>query len=354
MRWWWLLLMGLLYAHPLNVTKMELNLSAGTLWLRFASFNLIAPLHLSENPDEREVLNKKREIQLYTASHIWIERGGERCRLIPTAFRVKNVIVIDQNFSIECPTTAPPLKIGFNLFFDRDPTQTGVMKLVTKHRLSAFIFSPSKQEYTLQVGEETTSFRFFVKEGIYHIWEGVDHLTFLFLLILPALLGTNRFGPTLWELLKITTAFTISHSITLSLAVFKILTPPAPVVEVGIALTIFFTALNNFYHWIPFKWEWGMAFLFGFIHGFGFANALLELNLPTSHFAKVVFGFNLGVEAGQWAIVLTVFPILWIIRRHWAHLYFRFFQLATLAGGGASLYWIWERFPPLINFLSQS
>jgi len=363
---YWTGLIG--WAHPLNVTKMELNLtgkkeelkgtnwkrekkSSGHFWLRFASFNLIKPLHMSENPDDKEAYARAREIEKYTTSHLKIIRGGKECRLIPTDFRVNNLIVIDQTFNLYCPGTGPDLKIKFDLFFKEDPTQTGVMRLITSKGEKTLIFSPSKSEYLLTIGSPTTTLQFFIKEGVLHIWEGTDHLTFLFLLIIPALLLSPLFKPNLLELLKIATAFTISHSVTLSLSVFNILSPYPPLIEVAIAVTILLTAFNNLFHLIPFKWEWLLGFLFGFIHGFGFANALKGLNLATTDFAKVVFGFNFGVEIGQGIIIGAIFPLLWLLRKHWEKGYRLLFTGATIGGGGMAIYWIWERIPPLLNYL---
>ncbi|MEO1942493.1 MAG: HupE/UreJ family protein [Campylobacterales bacterium] len=335
--------------HPLNLTKMELNLSSGQLWLRFTSFNLIKPLNLSENPDDKEAYRRKGDIQKFTIDHLQIFRGGERCQLTPTEFRVNNLIVIDENFTLSCPNHSPDLKIRFDLFFSEDPTQTGVMKLERGERVETLLFSPGKEEYRLVIGSELSTFKFFVKEGILHIWEGTDHLTFLFLLIIPSLLVGFGFRENLVELLKIVTAFTLSHSITLSLSVFNILSPPSPVVEVGIAVTILLTALNNLFHWVPFKYEWLTALLFGFIHGFGFATALKELNLATYQFAKVVFGFNLGVEIGQGILVALIFPLLYLFRIRFPTLYRHFFQLGSGVGLLLALYWILQRTPSLFQ-----
>jgi hypothetical protein len=259
------------------------------------------------------------------------------------------LIVIDQNFTLNCPSTSADLKISFDLFFAQDPTQTGVLKLVSAKKVDTLLFSPSKTSYTLVVGNSLATFKYFVKEGIIHIWGGTDHLTFLFLLIIPSLLVGLTFKQNLLDLLKIVTAFTISHSITLSLSVFNILSPYPPLIEVGIAVTILLTALNNLFHWVPFQREWLLAFFFGFIHGFGFANALKELNLSTGDFAKVVFGFNLGVEVGQAIIVALIFPILWWVNRRYPTFYRHFFKVGSIVGGGLALYWIWVRLPALMG-----
>jgi hypothetical protein len=109
------------------------------------------------------------------------------------------------------------------------------------------------------------------------------------------------------------TAFTVAHSLTLSLAVFDVVSLPSRVVESAIALTIVLAAVNNL---TPILRErlWIAAFGFGLIHGFGFAGALKDLGLPRDALAISLFGFNLGVEIGQLGIVLAFFPIAYAKR----------------------------------------
>ncbi len=158
--------------------------------------------------------------------------------------------------------------------------------------------------------------------GIMHILTGFDHLTFLLMLILPVITFFDSIKKSIIQIIEIATMFTISHSITLSLSAFNIVNPPERMIESLIAFTIFFTALNNIYHWVSYKKEWLLAFLFGFIHGFGFANALKEIHLNISNFAEVVFGFNIGVEIGQILVITVTLPFIYIFVRKWFKLYY--------------------------------
>jgi hypothetical protein len=133
------------------------------------------------------------------------------------------------------------------------------------------------------------------------------------MLIIAILLENYNLKKSLIEIIETATAFTVSHSISLSLSMFNIMNPPENLTEVLIACTILFVALNNLYFWI--KKEWLLAFLFGFIHGFGFANALKEINVKNIDFIKVVFGFNTGVEIGQIMIITLVFFPLYYFRK---------------------------------------
>lgn len=147
----------------------------------------------------------------------------------------------------------------------------------------------------------------FVLEGIHHIFIGPDHILFI--------VGLLLLGGTVWQLLKITTAFTVAHSITLALATLNILTPPSRVTEPAIALSIVFVGLHSLR--VPKEkrdYRLLFAFCFGLIHGFGFASVLKELELPRNILGWSLFSFNAGVELGQMCIVLTVAPALALLR----------------------------------------
>ncbi len=130
------------------------------------------------------------------------------------------------------------------------------------------------------------------------------------------------------EVFGIVTAFTLAHSVTLSLAVFGFITLPSRLIESTIAASVVVAALNNIYPLIE-KRLWIVAFAFGLVHGLGFANVLTDLALPKPALAVSLVSFNLGVEAGQLAIVATFLPLAYLSRRSW--LYFR------LALGAGSL-----------------
>ena len=143
--------------------------------------------------------------------------------------------------------------------------------------------------------------------GIEHILTGFDHILFLFALMLR--------GGSIGSLFAIVTAFTFAHSATLGLAVFDVVRPPAHLVEPLIALSIAYVALENIVVKHAPSRRWLASLLFGFVHGFGFAGALLELGLPDTMLVSSLLFFNLGVEAGQAMIVALLFPaLLWLSR----------------------------------------
>lgn len=146
----------------------------------------------------------------------------------------------------------------------------------------------------------------FVYEGIHHIFIGPDHILFI--------IGLLLLGGGLKRLLKIVTAFTVAHSITLVLATLEILNPSPRVIEPTIALSIVFVGVENFFA-VRHERDWRVpiAFSFGFVHGFGFASVLREFGLPGNAVAASLFAFNIGVEIGQAVIVLLVAPLLAVV-----------------------------------------
>jgi hydrogenase/urease accessory protein HupE len=145
--------------------------------------------------------------------------------------------------------------------------------------------------------------------GIEHIFLGYDHIAFLIAIVLWA----RR----LWPVIKIVTAFTLAHSVTLSLATLGIVVVPSTVVEPAIAASIVFVALENFFS-RNIDGRWRVTFAFGLIHGFGFAGALQEFGLPPNAAAPALAAFNIGVEIGQVAIVSLVVPALIVLDRLFA------------------------------------
>jgi hydrogenase/urease accessory protein HupE len=146
--------------------------------------------------------------------------------------------------------------------------------------------------------------------GIEHILTGYDHLVFLLALILR--------GGNIWSLLKIITAFTVAHSITLALAALNIIVLPERLIEATIALSIAYVAAENLFLKHAVSHRWAVSFLFGLVHGFGFSNVLRELGLPKEGLAWSLLNFNLGVETGQAiAVLITVPALFWLRRFRW-------------------------------------
>jgi len=146
----------------------------------------------------------------------------------------------------------------------------------------------------------------FLRMGVEHILTGYDHLLFL--------LGLVVVGASWRSLAKTVSAFTVAHSITLAVAALGLWTPPARIVEPVIALSIAYVGVENVLARQPSR-RWRLTFLFGLIHGFGFASALREIAPGGGGAALALLGFNLGVEAGQLAVIGLVLPAVLLLRR---------------------------------------
>ena len=179
---------------------------------------------------------------------------------------------------------------------------------------------------TSQAGASRGDASFFLL-GMHHILSGWDHLLFLLALLLR--------GGTVLALLKIVTAFTVAHSLTLALAIFEVVTLPSRLVESVIALSIAFVAAENLFPRRALSARWAVSFCFGLVHGFGFSSALRELGLPKAGLATSLLAFNLGVEAGQAMVVAAAMPLLLLLfrRARWASLLTRACSLTILVIG---------------------
>jgi len=181
--------------------------------------------------------------------------------------------------------------------------------------------------------------RQFLWEGIHHIFIGPDHILFI--------VGLLLLGGTLWRLLKIITAFTISHSITLVLATLNILSPPARIIEPTIALSIVFVGAHALLFGKDKRdWRLVFAFCFGFVHGFGFANVLREMELPRAALGWSLFSFNAGVEIGQACIVLAIAPLLAFLYRRSGAVENRTIAVSSFCVIVAGSFWFAQRLFP--------
>jgi hypothetical protein len=175
----------------------------------------------------------------------------------------------------------------------------------------------------------------FIPSGTHHILIGPDHILFL--------VGLLLLGGTWGALVKIVTAFTIGHSITLSLAALDILNPPASIIEPAIALSIVFVGADNLVRGEGRDLRAWVALVFGLVHGFGFANVLREFGLPREALGWSLFSFNFGVEIGQLMVVLLVASLLAAIRRHNQILGSRVAFAGSIVVIAAGSYWFVQR-----------
>lgn len=276
-----------------------------------------------------EVRSRADDITRYATAHLELATGGKPC-----AWQTSGPTMLDKHsdgtyavlaLTARCEDLSKGLKARYSLLFDVDPSHRGLIQWISPGSASsqALVFGTDSAEQSLALEPQSAwrTLRQYLVDGVWHIWIGYDHILFLLSLLLPAVLvrRRNRWEPgpslrgSLLEVLKVVTAFTLAHSITLSLAALNVISLPSRLVESTIAASVVFAALNNLKGTIE-KRRWVMAFVFGLVHGFGFASVLADLGLPQDALVLALVGFNLGVELGQMAIVVAFVPIAFWLR----------------------------------------
>ena len=230
------------------------------------------------------------------------------------------------------------VNIDTNLF-PYDPNHQTFINIYEDSDLrQQLIFNAGSDEHTYYLGTAQGAVAVmttFIPSGVHHIMIGPDHILFL--------VGLLLLGGSWMALLKIVTAFTIGHSITLSLAALNVVTPPATIIEPAIALSIVFVGADNLVRGDGRDLRMWVALVFGLVHGFGFANVLREFGLPREALGWSLFSFNVGVEIGQLAIVLVVTAALSAIRRQSLSLRQRVAFVGSIVVIAAGTYWFVQR-----------
>lgn len=301
-----------------------------------------------------EVRNKHEEIRAYALSHLALSADQQTCSTQMLEQLIDHHT--DGAYSVlrfrsNCNGPIERLVVDYRLLFDIDAQHKGLLRLTQGGQTSTAIFSRESpaQEFSLAKRSLWTESRQFIHEGIWHIWLGFDHVLFLLALLLPAVLvrvdghwqAAGNFSSVCWNVVSIVTAFTVAHSLTLSLAVLDIVRLPSRLVESTIAASVVLAGLGNLYPMVASR-RWMVAFGFGLIHGFGFAAVLIDLGLPQDSLLLSLVSFNIGVELGQLAIVAAFLPLAYLIRHSWSY------PRLVLTGGSLAviaiaLVWFTER-----------
>lgn len=358
---------GAALAHSSSNSYLTLSAPEGRLTLR-------ADLHLRDVDlifdldADRDGQVSWGETQMRSAElGRWLDQGlqlsaaGQKCQLGVADLQASehaDGTYLSAQWTPDCPgvsdLSSAPLTLRYGLMFDQDSLHRGLLKVDLPGFQSSALLSPERPEAQLSQADSSAwrVFGRYIVEGVWHIWIGIDHIVFLLSLLVLAPLQPSRQRITQWpaaqqarpvliDVLAVVTAFTVAHSITLGLTILGWLTPPPDLVEPAIALSVVLAALNNLLGINSLK-RWRLAFVFGLVHGFGFASVLLDLGLPASALVAALGGFNVGVELGQLAIVLVFLPIAWLLRRT------RFYRWVVVAGGSTAivvlgLVWTLER-----------
>jgi hypothetical protein len=243
---------------------------------------------------------------------IVLRAGPTRCEPGPGQIprSASDVTTFTMLVDFACGSAVRELVVEDDIFDVLGPDHHTLAKIEGPRGTQEFAFAPDRRQARFTVGDGDSGSGgtgSFVMLGVHHILSGYDHLLFLLALLLP--------GGGLFALAKIITAFTIAHSVTLSLAVFQVVSLPDRLIEAVIALSIAFVAAENLFLSRTISRRWLVSLCFGLVHGFGFSSALRELGLPTHGLLMSLFGFNLGVELGQGVVVAACLPLLLLLRR---------------------------------------
>src|SRR5688572_23535007 len=268
-------------------------------------------------------------IQLRSNRRLTLDWQGVELLKEDLALRLKYRIATEQPGAITIDTN----------LFPYDPIHQTFVNVYEEGELrQQVIFNAATGEHTYYLGTTQGALevmKTFIPAGIHHILIGPDHILFL--------VGLLLLGGTWLALLKIVTAFTIGHSVTLSLAALNVVTPPASIIEPAIALSIVFVGADNLVRGDGRDLRAWVALVFGLVHGFGFANVLREFGLPREALGWSLFSFNLGVEIGQLGIVLLVASLLEAVRRKSSLVGARVAMAGSIVVIAAGSYWFVER-----------
>jgi hypothetical protein len=243
-------------------------------------------------------------------------------------------------FTARCPAVIGELDIRYTVMEGIDPSHRGLLTLTAGHVTQTGVLGgrTSQAAFAVFTPSRWRSFMEYCQAGVWHILTGVDHLLFLLSLLLPAVLLRHRgqwepvvqMRPALISVFRVVTAFTVAHSLTLTLAALDIVRLSSRLTESVIAASIIIAALNNIFPIVT-ESRARIAFGFGLLHGFGFASVLADMGLPKGARLVSLVSFNLGIELGQLAVVCTVMPVIYGLRSG------IFYRRAVMPWGSAAI-----------------
>lgn len=334
----------------LEITRADLEQALGFGW------------DVEAGVSAEEIELRLPEIRAYAESHFSIGSGG-------VAFEPRFVdwseldagfdrFILLEYLIDEVGGIPDVVDVVFSALFEVDRSHRNFLLVEHNWKTATFnneaqislIFTPTSPGQSLDLSSSSIwrGFVGLVWLGVLHIWIGVDHILFLVALILPAVLRRSSdawrpvesFRSAFFNILMVVTAFTIAHSVTLALAGLQLVSLPSALVEAVIAASIAVAAAANLTARLDVR-EWLVAFGFGLFHGFGFASVMGDIGVGRDQLALSVFGFNVGVELGQIAILTVVFPLLYLLRT--TRVYLPMMKLGSVGLIAIATLWFAER-----------
>jgi hydrogenase/urease accessory protein HupE len=332
-----------LVAHPAPFSYLDIAFRDGGIEGSLVVHVIDVAHDLEIAPPERLLENdlaarERVRIGAMLAPRVSLRGDGQRLTIDWTSLEVlRDDMAMKLTYRID-DVDVGALAIDTHLFPYDGQHQTFVNIYEDSTLRQQLIFNGETDEYTYYLGTRQGAMavmRTFIPSGIQHILIGPDHILFL--------VGLLLLGGSWGALVRIVTAFTIGHSITLSLAALDMVNPPPSLIEPAIALSIVFVGADNLVRGDGRDLRAWVALVFGLVHGFGFANVLREFGLPREALGWSLFSFNVGVEIGQLGIVLVVASVLAAIRRRSEWLGLRVAMAGSVVVIVAGAYWFVER-----------
>ncbi len=301
-------------SHPLDESRSVISVAGNTVRWRLS----VHPSFIASLDQDRDGLLAPSEIEAnlpaltkFFASRLFVNAGGRLC-----APRVESVLPALSGERVtlfvvyRCPVQIETLRIEMHLFDGVSRNWVSLARLAWGGEEREFAFrdgNPAWELAGLPTGRSGLAAQAgsFIALGVEHIFTGYDHLMFL--------VGLLLLGGRFWSLFKIVTAFTIAHSVTLVLAALGIVEVSPRMIEPAIALSIAYVGAENFILKSTDR-RWIIAFVFGLVHGFGFAGFLMETGLLGTSLFLPLLGFNLGVEVGQLLLVAAALLLAGLLR----------------------------------------
>jgi hydrogenase/urease accessory protein HupE len=293
-------------AHPVPFSYLDLRLQPGAIEGTLVAHVFDVAHDLNVEPsnrllDETLVADRADAIVRLLAPRLAVSADG---RQITGDWSGVEVLPERQSIRVHVrySLSAPPGTVSVSAsLFPYDPNHQTFVNVYEGAALTQAIVDRTTAQFRYVTGTRQGALlviRKFLPAGIQHILIGPDHLLFL--------IGLLLLGGTVRQLTVVVTAFTLAHSLTLSLAALNFVTPPVRLIEPAIALSIVYVGADNLLVRNGRDLRAWIAFAFGFIHGFGFANVLREMDLPARALGWSLFSFNVGVEIGQLLVVVAV------------------------------------------------
>jgi hydrogenase/urease accessory protein HupE len=320
----------LVHAHSGSTAYLELTLdnnqASGAYWVALKDMHAVVDLDLDNDSNIRytEVKQQADAITLFVQNNWRAYAGGGQCAMDWQSFalsRLDDGVYLRLPVRLLCEQGANLSSLRYSGLFDVDTSHRLIGSIRENGVNRTIIFSPGNQTASWQTESSVwwQTLVTYLEQGVIHILEGYDHLLFLLALLVPIIFAPRKYdqSPSRMlhyrqlsiSLLKVISAFTAGHSVTLILASVFAISPPIAWVETIIAISVVVAGINIV---VPVFREssWRVAALFGLVHGFGFASVLSELSLDKSALALSLLSFNLGVEVGQLFVVLIAAPFL--------------------------------------------